>query len=74
MLVIDKDLRRMLDRYRNRCAYCSTKLERASFDHVLPYVRGGKNSAGNLLPCCSSCNSKKSDRLLIYFKIDSHNR
>jgi len=31
-------------------------------DHVLPFARGGPNSADNVVPACASCNSKKGDR------------
>lgn len=28
-------------------------------DHVVPVVRGGKSSRGNLVPACKECNSRK---------------
>ena len=28
-------------------------------DHVVPLIRGGKSTKGNIVPCCKSCNSAK---------------
>ncbi len=28
-------------------------------DHLVPLVRGGKSSKGNLVPACKDCNNKK---------------
>ncbi len=28
-------------------------------DHVVPLVRGGRSTKGNVVPCCKDCNSKK---------------
>lgn len=32
-----------------------------TLDHILPRTRGGSHHVSNLLPCCRSCNSTKSD-------------
>lgn len=49
------------------CAYCSGPAE--TVDHVIPLIRGGTNYEGNLVPCCLACNVKKSDRLLIEWRL-----
>ena len=28
-------------------------------DHIVPVVRGGKSTRGNVVPCCKECNSDK---------------
>jgi hypothetical protein len=33
-------------------------------DHVIPFIRGGSNTSGNLANRCRSCNAKKGRRLL----------
>tara|TARA_Y100001933_G_scaffold186270_1_gene185251 strand:- start:307 stop:648 length:342 start_codon:yes stop_codon:yes gene_type:complete len=43
----------------NKCIYCGEKSE--SIDHLYPQSRGGKTSTKNCVPCCLSCNGKKSD-------------
>lgn len=48
--------------YGGRCAYCRCDLKRATMDHVVPVSRGGAHAAGNVVPACRSCNSKKCDR------------
>jgi 5-methylcytosine-specific restriction protein A len=28
-------------------------------DHIVPLIRGGKSTKGNLVPACKDCNNKK---------------
>ena len=47
------------------CAYCGSTLEDGSkltLDHLTPYSLGGSNEAGNLITCCSKCNSSRGNR------------
>ncbi len=57
------DLRGLMARHDGTCAYCGVA-EAKSIDHVVPVTRGGKNSIGNLVPCCRPCNSSKGNKLL----------
>jgi 5-methylcytosine-specific restriction endonuclease McrA len=52
-----------------RCVYCGevTPVEELSVDHVHPRVRGGDNSAGNVVTACIACNSRKGGRSLARF-------
>jgi len=34
-------------------------------DHVVPVIRGGLSTRGNVVPCCKACNSAKTHRLPI---------
>jgi len=45
-----------------RCQYCNAAAE--SIDHVVPRSRGGGRVWDNVVAACSSCNSRKRDRLL----------
>jgi hypothetical protein len=47
----------------NTCQYCGSK-SKLTIDHVIPRSKGGDNSWENLVVACSSCNTKKGDRLL----------
>lgn len=49
------------------CAYCATGAAE-TIDHVVPLVRGGSNTEGNLLPACKRCNSSKGARLIIEWR------
>lgn len=50
-------------RDKHKCQYCgSTK--RLTIDHVIPKSKGGDDSWENLVVACSSCNTKKSNKLL----------
>jgi 5-methylcytosine-specific restriction endonuclease McrA len=43
------------------CHYCGGTFSPAelTMDHLVPIVRGGKSSRGNVVPACKGCNSKK---------------
>jgi 5-methylcytosine-specific restriction endonuclease McrA len=43
------------------CHYCKQNFppEDLTMDHVLPIVRGGKSTKGNIVPCCKECNNEK---------------
>ncbi len=34
-----------------------------TMDHVVPIIRGGRSTKGNVVPACKSCNAKKKHRL-----------
>jgi len=44
------------------CVRCGSKLN-LHFDHVIPVVKGGGNSAENIQVLCQTCNLKKADRI-----------
>ena len=46
---------------RGICYYCGGHFPRThlTMDHVVPLVRGGKTTRGNVVPVCKECNSKK---------------
>lgn len=45
------------------CAYCGAKAD--TVDHVVPRSRGGEHCWENCVACCSSCNHRKGDKLLV---------
>jgi 5-methylcytosine-specific restriction endonuclease McrA len=52
-----------------RCVYCGQVFpaELLTVDHVQPRVRGGDNSAGNVVTACGGCNVLKGHRRLSEF-------
>lgn len=32
-------------------------------DHLVPVIRGGKSTKGNLVPSCKACNTERKHRL-----------
>jgi 5-methylcytosine-specific restriction endonuclease McrA len=46
---------------RGLCHYCGKMFPPAALtmDHLVPIIRGGKSTRGNLVPACKDCNSKK---------------
>jgi 5-methylcytosine-specific restriction enzyme A len=47
------------------CHYCSRKFapRELTMDHIVPLVRGGKSTRGNVVPACKECNTKKKHEL-----------
>ncbi len=47
------------------CHYCGGKfpVRELTMDHLVPLVRGGRSTKGNLVPACKDCNTKKQHRL-----------
>ena len=43
------------------CYYCNKKVlpKDLTIDHIVPIIRGGKSTKGNVVPVCKECNSKK---------------
>ena len=47
----------------NKCQYCGAT-KHLTIDHVIPRSKGGGDNWFNLCVCCSSCNTKKGNKLL----------
>lgn len=43
------------------CYYCQIPIRRTevTMDHIVPISRGGRSTAGNLVPACKNCNEQK---------------
>ena len=43
------------------CYYCRKKInpKDLTMDHVVPVIRGGKSTKGNVVPVCKECNNQK---------------
>lgn len=46
---------------KGRCHWCGGTFPPAelTMDHIVPIVRGGKSSRGNVVPACKECNNRK---------------
>jgi 5-methylcytosine-specific restriction endonuclease McrA len=49
------------------CHYCGGKFKPSdlTMDHIVPLIRGGRSTKGNVATCCKECNNKKKHRLLM---------
>lgn len=47
------------------CHHCGAKVapKELTMDHLIPIIRGGKSTKGNLVPSCKKCNAERSYRL-----------
>lgn len=47
------------------CYHCGGKFrpKELTMDHLVPIVRGGKSTKGNVVPSCKKCNSDRKYRL-----------
>lgn len=68
-VISDRDVRRMVVRFRGLCAHCAERPFQ-EVDHVVPLARGGRHSIGNLLPSCAACNRSKQARLLVEWRAE----
>ena len=59
--ILPRELKRL---YASPCAHCGATGNTVA-DHIIPLVRGGRHSIGNLQPLCFTCNSVKQGRLQI---------
>jgi len=48
-----------------RCYYCGRKFlpKELTMDHIVPLIRGGKSTKGNIVAACKECNNKKKHML-----------
>ena len=48
-----------------QCYFCKQKIKPKdlTMDHIVPIIRGGKSTKGNVVPACKECNSKKKHML-----------
>jgi 5-methylcytosine-specific restriction endonuclease McrA len=52
-------------RARGVCHHCGGKFlpKELTMDHLIPIIRGGKSTKGNLVPSCKQCNTERKYRL-----------
>jgi len=50
---------------KGECYYCGEKFpaEELTMDHIVPLIRGGKSTKGNIVCACKECNNKKKHML-----------
>ena len=43
------------------CYYCNSRVnpKELTMDHIVPLIRGGRSSKGNIVPACKECNNRK---------------
>jgi len=46
---------------RGRCHYCERACRpgELTMDHIVPIIRGGRSTRGNVVPACKECNNRK---------------
>ena len=52
------------------CHYCGQQVgaKALTMDHLVPIIRGGRSSKGNVVPACKACNALKKHRLALAFE------
>lgn len=51
----------LIERMVGHCVYCGMTLEigHGSFDHAIPFDKGGRNTFENIVRCCMTCQRSK---------------
>ena len=46
---------------KGRCHYCGESVppKELTMDHIVPIIRGGRSTRGNVAPACKTCNNRK---------------
>lgn len=57
-----------ISKFDTYCPYCDSTGHKLTIDHVIPITKGGTNDIWNLVPCCTSCNCSKHNKLLWEWK------
>lgn len=65
---------RELTRIRSAPCLACGATDRTTVDHLIPLVRGGRHSIGNLIPLCLQCNSSKRQRTWMEWRISGSPR
>ena len=54
------------------CHYCGKHFppHELTMDHLVPLIRGGRSTKGNLVPACKDCNTKKKHQLAFEWEPD----
>jgi len=63
--VTAEDWIEILENHKHRCFYCHRRMMRLTIDHVIPLSKGGTHTKENLVPACQSCNSRKSNKIVM---------
>lgn len=65
--LVDDERLKLLQR--GRCTYCDSA-DRFVLDHLIPRVKGGRDTGDNLVPACRECNSSKGGKdVLVWFQV-----
>ena len=70
--VTPDEAQKILTAANGHCTYCAKPCERLELDHVDAIAMGGSGEARNLVPCCRSCNAKKSAKDAADWLFDTH--
>lgn len=57
----DSEWEKAVHYFDNECAYCG-KRNKLTFEHVVPFSKGGSFDKKNIIPACTECNSSKNDK------------
>ena len=52
-----------------QCWACHTYVLAPQMDHLIPLSRGGQHRPGNVAPACGRCNSSRSNRLIVEWRL-----
>jgi len=61
--ISSRELKQIYENAKGFCHYCGKDITKGfTFDHKIPFVKGGKNIKENLVLCCLNCNRRKNSK------------
>jgi len=57
------DWKLIKENFNNICFYCKSSNKKLTIDHYIPLSRGGEHIISNIVPACSLCNSRKTNKM-----------
>lgn len=58
----DEEWLEAIEYFESSCAYCGDSEGKLTYDHFIPFSKGGNFTKDNIIPCCIKCNSSKKNK------------
>ena len=64
--ITSQEWKNLCEVYNHKCLSCGKSDLKLTIDHIIPLIKGGKNTIDNIQPLCMECNLKKHVKIINY--------